>query len=83
MATTVPVFYFYTISVLQIFLFGETLGRRNCIRTACLETRMLHQRGEAEIRVWGIVWAMLNLLIFNYIINIIFTIYMQENGGLS
>lgn len=46
---TVPVFYFCTISVLQIFLFGETQGRRICSRTVRLETRMLHQRDEAEI----------------------------------
>ena len=46
---TVPVFYFCTISALQIFLFGETQGRRNCSRTVCLETRMLRQRDEAEI----------------------------------
>ena len=45
----VPGFYFCTISVLQIFLFGEMQGRRNCSRTVCLETRMFHQRDETEI----------------------------------
>lgn len=38
---TVPVVYFCTISVLQIFLFGEMQGRRNRSRTGSLETRML------------------------------------------